>query len=204
MAIQKDFNQEKSATVSGGGRIFWYIIFILIVPIFIHIGNRNRLNRELTKVNEADSGIDVQLTQRVEMINKLVDATRQSMEYEAKLLKQVTAMRSQNINDLSMEKKTSLNNKIDQLQRAINVQLEAYPQLTATQNIQSLQKAIKDVEENLAAARRIYNSNASIFNQDILVYPTNVAAVEMDLSSKPYFEASEAQKVDPKIDLSFN
>ena len=174
------------------------------MPIFIHIGNRNRLNRELTKVNEADSGIDVQLTQRVEMINKLVDATRQSMEYEAKLLKQVTAMRSQNINDLSMEKKTSLNNKIDQLQRAINVQLEAYPQLTATQNIQSLQKAIKDVEENLAAARRIYNSNASIFNQDILVYPTNVAAVEMDLSSKPYFEASEAQKVDPKIDLSFN
>ncbi len=204
MAIQKDFNQEKPAVVSAGGKVFWYIIFILIVPIFIHIGNRNRLNRELTKVNEADSGIDVQLTQRVEMLTKLVDATRQSMEYESKLLKEVTAMRSKTIDNLSMNDKMNLNNKIDQLQRSINVQLEAYPQLTATQNIQSLQKSIKDVEENLAAARRIYNSNASIFNQDILVYPTNVAAVEMHLSSKPYFEASEVQKADPKIDLGFN
>lgn len=203
MAIQKNFNQEKPAVAGLFGRIIWYLSFILIVPIFIHIGNRNTLNRELTKINEADSDIDVQLAQRVDMLNKLVDATRQGMKYEADVLKQVTAMRSKNVSALPMDEKANLNQQMDELQRTINVQLEAYPQLTATQNVQNLQKAIKDVEENLAASRRIYNSNVSIFNQEILMYPKNIAASDMHLVSKPYFEASEVQKADPKIDLGY-
>lgn len=42
--------------------------------------------------------------------------------------------------------------------------VESYPNLKADENFKILQKTIIDVEEHLQAARRMYNSNVSIYN----------------------------------------
>ncbi|ATG97701.1 LemA family protein [Mesoplasma lactucae] len=203
MAVQKDFNQEKPATASGVGKFFWYLSFIFIIPIFISIGISNKLNKYLVKINEADSGIDTQLTQRSDSLTKLVDVTRQAMKYEQSTLTEVTRLRNTNVNGLSTEEKADLNDKMTQLQRSINIQMEAYPNLTATQNVKSLQKSITDCEQNIAASRRIYNSNVSIYNQTITQYPDNVIASQKHLSSKPFFESTPEERKDVKMDLGF-
>jgi LemA protein len=88
---------------------------------------------------------------------------------------------------------------MDQLTRGINVQIEAYPDLKSSNNVIQLQAAIRDVEEDISAARRIYNSNASFYNQDIQTYPITVAA--NNLVTKPFFEATAKEKEDVQINL---
>jgi LemA protein len=201
MAVQTQFNEEKPVRVSTFGKVIWYISFILIIPIFVHIAFRNSVVRMETKVNEADSGIDVQLTKRREMLEKLIDATKQTMKWEKDTLTQITELRKTNPATLKTKEKSEFNQRLDALQGQINVQLEAYPTLTATQAVKNLQAGIAEVEDNIAAARRIYNSNVSIFNQEIQVYPKNVAASAMKKTTKIFFEADEHQKSDVKVDL---
>jgi len=198
MAIQ-NFNEPIQIRASLFGQIVWYASFILIIPIFIHIGNRNKLRRMETKINEADSGIDVQLTKRRDLLVKLVETTKQAMAWEKEVLTAVTKLRSQSIDGLSIQEKNELNGQMDQLTRGINVQIEAYPDLKSSNNVIQLQAAIRDVEEDISAARRIYNSNASFYNQDIQTYPITVAA--NNLVTKPFFEATAKEKEDVQINL---
>ena len=69
--------------------------------------------------------------------------------------------------------------------------VESYPNLKADENFKILQKTIIDVEEHLQAARRMYNSNVSIYNQMIEVFPTNIVAKMNNMVRRDFFEASE-------------
>jgi len=199
MAIQQDFNQQIKIQANSFGKFMWYLSFILIFPIFIHIGNRNSLRRMETKINEADSEIDVQLVKRRDLLVKLISTVKQEMTFEKELLTNVTKMRSQHLDGLTVQEKSAFNQQMDQVQRGINVQLEAYPNIKSLTNVLQLQNAISDVEEDIAAARRIYNSNVSFYNQDLQTYPMSVAA--NGLITKPFFEASEKQREDVEINL---
>jgi LemA protein len=152
-----------------------------------------------TKINEADSEIDVQLVKRRDLLVKLISTVKQEMTFEKELLTNVTKMRSQHLDGLTVQEKSAFNQQMDQVQRGINVQLEAYPNIKSLTNVLQLQNAISDVEEDIAAARRIYNSNVSFYNQDLQTYPMSVAA--NGLITKPFFEASEKQREDVEINL---
>ena len=79
--------------------------------------------------------------------------------------------------------------------------VESYPNLKADENFKILQKTIIDVEKHLQAARRMYNSNVSIYNQMIEVFPTNIVAKMNNMVRRDFFEASEVKKENVKIKL---
>ena len=58
--------------------------------------------------------------------------------------------------------------------RKKNVLNENYPELKSSENYNTLQKSIADVEEHLQASRRLYNANVSNYNQKIVTFPSNV------------------------------
>jgi LemA protein len=78
---------------------------------------------------------------------------------------------------------------------------EQYPDLKANQNFLALQNQVGDVEEQLQAARRVYNSNVSVFNQEIIVFPSSVIAHHYAFVRRDFFEAEEAKREDVKIEF---
>ena len=62
--------------------------------------------------------------------------------------------------DLTPEEKIQLDNKITGAMRGFMVQMESYPDLKASDNIQMLMRSLNEVEEQLSAARRTYNERA--------------------------------------------
>ncbi|WP_381414875.1 LemA family protein [Spiroplasma endosymbiont of Anurida maritima] len=200
MAIN-DFNEEKVIKANGFGKFIFFLSFLLIIPIFIYIAMRNNLIRLETKVKEADSGIDVQLAKRRDMLTKLIEAVKKALKFEKETLEAVTQLRNTNLNNLNPKEKSVINSKMDDIQKAINVQLEAYPDLTATKNISDLQDAIQEVENDISASRRIYNSNVNYYNTKIQQYPTTVAAQSLNSVTKLFFEATDRQKEDVVINL---
>ena len=83
----------------------------------------------------------------------------------------------------------------------ISALAENYPDLKASENYKELQLAIADVEEHLQAARRLYNSNVSIYNQKIVTFPSSVIANSKGMTRKEFFNAEDKKREDVKIDL---
>ena len=85
--------------------------------------------------------------------------------------------------------------------KAISLMAESYPNLRASENFSNLQSQISEVEEQLQASRRVYNSNVSTYNQDIIVFPGRLVAKRNNFTKKEFFVADEEKKADVKIDF---
>lgn len=194
-------NAEEKAQASLLGKFFVYIWFILLIPILFYITTRNNLIRQREQIEETASGIDVQLKRRVDMLSKLIDSTKQYMKYEKDTLTSIVALRSQTTNGVNVKDFDKVNSSISNQTGRINVLLENYPDLKANSDVIELQKGIKDCEDNISAARRFYNSATRDFNARIKTWPANVAASAMNMQTYLYFEATETDRQDVKIDL---
>ena len=172
------------------------LLLILIVAIW-YVTTSNKLNRCIVKIEEADSGIDVALTKRYDVLTKMIDTVKAYAKHEKGTLFEVINLRK----GMSLEEKNEENSKMTKNLERINVLAEAYPELKSSENYKTLQQSIVDVEEHLQAARRMYNSNVSIFNQMIVTFPTSVVANSKSLTKKTFFEAEDVKKNDVKIDL---
>ena len=64
-----------------------------------------------------------------------------------------------------------------------------------------VQVAIADTEEHLQAARRLYNSNVSRYNQQIVSFPSSVVANSKGMTKRDFFNVEEEKKQDVAMDL---
>ncbi|WP_277947412.1 LemA family protein [Spiroplasma citri] len=105
-------NAEVPATSSFWGKFFVYISFLLITPIFLFILSRNNLIRNKEKIEETASDIDIQLKQRVHMLTKLIDSTKQYMKYEKDTLSAAVELRTQANKNLNVKELDQINNAV--------------------------------------------------------------------------------------------
>ena len=176
-----------------GGIILLIILIVVIGVIVIS----NKLNVLQVKIDEADSGIDVALTKRYDVLTKMVKVVKGYAKHEKETLFEVIKLRK----GMSLEDKNKVNEKMNRNMEKINIIAESYPELKLNENFKTLQQSIVEVEEHLQAARRLYNSNVSAFNQMIVTFPASIVANSKALKSKPFFEAEETKKNDVEIDL---
>lgn len=154
--------------------ILGVVAFILLIWI---VGSYNGLQSARIKVNEAESGIDVALTKRFDVLTKLVEVVKGYAKHEKETLEKVIALRnSVHLGKASIGEKQEIVRQTDELLRSINVIVEQYPDLKASENFKQLQHAIADVEEHLQAARRVYNNNVSHYNHKVQLFPSNIVA----------------------------
>lgn len=172
------------------------IIVVLIIVISI-ISISNKINKAIVKIDEASSGIDVALTKRYDVLTKMIDVVKSYAKHEKDTLFEVIKLRK----NMSIEEKSAENKKMDENFSKINIVAENYPELKSSENYKTLQQSIVEVEEHLQAARRLYNSNVSIYNQMIVSFPISIIAKSKGMVKKDFFEADETKKEDVKIKL---
>ena len=189
------------------GSIIGIVVVAVIVLVFIiivawYISTMNWFRRTKVKVDEANSGIDVALTKRYDLLTKALAAVKGYAKHEAETLSKVIGMRTGSIKELSLDEKSKLNAELSQVQRGINVVVEQYPQLKADTQFTLLQNQTADCEEQLQAARRVYNSNVSIFNQKRVTFPSSIVAKRIGFTSDlEFFKADEEKRQDVKFDF---
>ena len=183
-----------------------FVVIIIIVALVAviglwYIGTMNSLRQLEVKVNEAESGIDVALTKRFDVLTKLVSTVKGYAKHEAETFENVTKWRAGLPKSLSMAEKQEFMAKMDAVQQGINVQVEAYPDLKAEKSFLNLQRNITDVEEHLQAARRMYNANVSTINSRIVTFPTSIVANAIKMERKEFFEAEVSKRQDVEINF---
>lgn len=178
---------------------FFAIAFIIaiIVVVLWYIMTFNSIKTLKLKVSEALSGIDVALTKRYDVLTKMVQVTKQYKDYEAEVLENIINLRS----GMTMQERSEACEAMDELSGRINIIAEQYPQLRSADVFVELQKSILDTEEHLQAARRLYNSNVTLYNTKLVTFPSSIVASNMNALPTELFEAQEHKRQDVSMDL---
>lgn len=179
------------------GLVIIIILAIILICVIWYISTSNKLNRAVVKIDEAMSGIDVALTKRYDVLTKMIDVVKAYTKHEKETLFEIVKLRD----NMSIKEKNEVNHKMNENFKKINIIAENYPELKSNENYKTLQQSITDVEEHLQAARRLYNSNVSLYNQLLVTFPISVIANNKQMTKKEFFEAEESKKEDVKINL---
>ncbi len=175
------------------------ILFILAIGIMIVY---NKFVSLKNKAHNALSNIDVQLKKRYDLIPALVDTVKGYMDHERALFEHITVLRSRaQKGNLSDEESVDINNQLSRALGKLLVNVEAYPDLKASNNFMQLQRALTEVEEQLSASRRSYNMSVTKLNTAIESFPSNLVANIFSFKKQSLFEAtaSERKTVDVEI-----
>ena len=78
---------------------------------------------------------------------------------------------------------------------------EAYPDLKANQNFLALQEELTATEGRVAYSRQFYNDSVLDYNTKIGQFPTLIFARMLHFERREYFEADEAARSAPTIEL---
>ncbi|MCQ2478103.1 MAG: LemA family protein [Clostridia bacterium] len=166
------------------------VIILALILLLVYISILNKLSRAQVKIDEAESGIDVALTKRYDVLTKQLDIVKGYAKHESETIEKVIELRR----GMPIEEKSAALAQMNDMQKSINVVAEAYPELRSSENFKSLQASVNDTEEHLQAARRAYNANVSAYNQMIVVFPSSIVANLKGLTKRDFFVAEETKR----------
>jgi len=153
-------------------------------------------------VEEAWSGIDVQLKRRYDLIPNLVETVKGYAKHEQGTFEKIAELRTAAMKTESIEEKGKIENQLTSTLKSLFAVAENYPQLKADANFLDLQKSIQTIEDEIQGARRYYNGAVREFNLKLSVFPNNVVGGLLGFKAKEYFEADETEKANVKVDFS--
>ncbi|MFN8790763.1 MAG: LemA family protein [Bdellovibrionales bacterium] len=181
-----------------------FILFTIGVFVLFSILTYNSLVHKRANADNAFSGIDVQLTKRHDLLSKLIEVARQYMKYESETLQKIVKLREQGVHAVTQSEKLSVESLVTQELAKFKVTLEAYPQLQANANFVEIQRAMNDVEEQLAAARRTFNAAVTAYNVSLETFPSSLFANIMQFAPKALFVADEKKREDVDVKKLFS
>jgi LemA protein len=152
----------------------------------------NAIVKSRNKVDEAWSGIDVQLKRRHDLVPNLVETVKGYAAHERETLESVTAARQEAVAAEGPGQSERAEAKLTGALGAVNALAEAYPQLRAAESFQRLQAELAEIEDEIQASRRIYNANVQDFNTRIQVFPNVLIAGPMSFRPREFFEIEVA------------
>ncbi|MBR2725887.1 LemA family protein [Candidatus Saccharibacteria bacterium] len=181
--------------MSTGAIIAIVVVAILVLIVAIIIGSYNGLVKLNERVNEAWSDITVQLKYRADLIPNVVETVKGYAKHEKETFQMVTEARSAVMGAKTVKQAAEAEKQMEGALSKIFAIAEAYPELKANTNFQTLQTQLQDVEDKIQAARRFYNAGAKDLNTKIMTFPTNlINNMFGHFKKREYFEVEESEK----------
>jgi LemA protein len=137
------------------------LLVLLVIGGFV-VMTYNRLIAMIEAVRNNEKQIDVQLDRRYKVFESLIEVVKKYMDYEKSTLKQVVQLRQ----DAQLAKSRSdhetrrvAEDKISAVMGGLNVVMEQYPDLKASENAKQLQEEIVNTENKLSFAKQAFNDS---------------------------------------------
>jgi LemA protein len=180
-----------------------YIVIAIVVVIGLWaIMTYNGLVSRRAMVAEGWSGIDAQLKRRADLIPNLVETVRGYATHERTTFDELAQLRSQG-GSQDPAQRAQAEQAITAAIGKVMAVAEAYPELKASANFQSLQTELADVEDQIQLARRYYNGAVRNLNVSVQQFPSNLIAGMTGFTAAQFFQLdNQADRNAPKVSFA--
>ena len=172
------------------------VVAIIVIAVILLLGLvwvliRNSIIGSRNRVDEAWSGIDVQLKRRHDLVPNLVETVKGYATHERETFEKVTQARAAAMPASGPAEAGAAEGMLSQALGGLRVVAEQYPELRATENFQQLTRNLSELEDEIQASRRIYNSNVQAYNTKIQVFPNSMIASSGGFTAREFFEIED-------------
>ncbi len=174
------------------------VLGIIAVLIIWLIMGYNKFIAQIEAVTNSEKEISVQLDRRGKVFDSLISTVKKYMEHEEGVLAKVTELRSQTQSSdpkIAEQAQNELSNIVasGELSKGLNITMEAYPDLKASNNMMQLQEEIVSTENKLNFAKKAFNNNVENYNKmrksfPSLIIPKVISSVDKEFE---YWSLSE-------------
>ena len=171
------------------------VLLVIAVPVTFAL-SQNALVAARERVNEGWSGITIQLKRRHALVPNLVEAAKTAMSHENAIFDALLAARTEAVRLLSAGSPDEITQAEATLTAALNDFVgyaEDTPEITANENIKLLQTQLEETEDQIAAARRLYNGNVTAYNMKLDQVPYSFIASRGGFQRASLYEVDEAE-----------
>jgi LemA protein len=178
------------------------VVGVVVVLALIYILIRNSMISSRNRVDESWSGIDVQLKRRHDLVPNLVETVKGYAQHERETFEKVTQARAAAMQASGPAEASQAEGLLNAALTDLRAVAEQYPDLRATENFQQLSRNLSELEDEIQASRRIYNSNVQAYNTKIQIFPNSVVASSGGFTPREFFEITDAAEREP-VQVSF-
>ncbi len=170
------------------------IVAIIVIAVLYYVAKRNSIIASRNRVDESWSGIDVQLKRRHDLVPNLVETVKGYAEHESQVFEKTSKARAEAMSAQGVGDTAQAEQKLTGALTDLRAVAENYPTLRATENFQQLSRNLSELEDEIQAARRIYNSNVQSYNTSIQQFPASIIANQGGFTAREFFEIDGAER----------
>ena len=188
---------------------WWIILGVVVLLILWFVGSYNGLVNAKQAVGQSWGDVQTTYQRRLDLIPNLVNTVQGAVKFEQTTQTQIAALRTgveqaktALANAQTSDERIAAVQQADQASasfKSLNINVENYPQLKATENFLSLQDELAGTENRVAVARQRFNEAVKTFNVKVQRFPTNIVAGMFGFTQEKYFESQPGAETAPKV-----
>ena len=174
-------------------------LVLAAILVFCGIGLYNSVKSAKIEVDSQYGQVENQIQRRADLIPNLVNTVKGYMQYEEKVLTEVTAARAKVARATSPEDMAAADQELTGALGRLLAVAENYPTLKADAHFTELMREIAGSENRIAVARRDYNNAIREYNVTVGTFPGNLIAGMLGYGPLAPFAADEAAHNVPQV-----
>jgi len=186
------------------GVFFGVIVALAVIIIGYFISTQRSLVSLDEMCKNALSQIEVQLNSRFDAVVALAKTAAQYAKHESETIIQTIEARGGHTSAATPAGINAQSDLLGQMMSRLNVVVEQYPELKASELYQNAQAGQTEYEENVRMSRMVYNDTATKMNRMVRQWPSSIVAQMLHFDVKEYLKVDNEKKKDyPDLDEAF-
>ena len=186
------------------GVFFGVIVALAVIIIGYFISTQRSLVSLDEMCKNALSQIEVQLNSRFDAVLALAKTAAQYAKHESETIIQTIEARGGHTSAATPAGINAQSDLLSQMMSRLNVVVEQYPELKASELYKKAQEGQAQYEENVRMSRMVYNDTATKMNRMVRQWPSSIVAQMLHFDLKEYLKVDNEKKKDyPDLDEAF-
>ena len=183
-------------------QIFGGLLVVGLLVVGVLWTSYNSLVTANESVENQWAQVETQYQRRFDLIPNLVEAVKGVMTQEQAVFGGIAEARTRYAGAASANEKAAAATEMEGALSRLLVVMENYPQLTSSNNVQTLMSQLEGTENRISVERGRYNDMVKVYNLKTKTVPSKWLAGMFGFAERNYFEAAPASAEAPKVDLS--
>ena len=186
------------------GVFFGVIVALAVIIIGYFISTQRSLVSLDEMCKNALSQIEVQLNSRFDAVIALAKTAAQYAKHESETIIQTIEARGGHTSAATPAGINAQSDLLGQMMSRLNVVVEQYPELKASELYKKAQEGQAEYEENVRMSRMVYNDTATKMKRMVRQWPSSIVAQMLHFDVKDYLKVDNEKKKDyPDLDEAF-